>query len=167
MDKHKGVLTSFNQSPSFVLSSLLPFYFFCPVAQMETQEHCDCSAVRKMKTIRVPWIVPLSPSHCFCWWAMGTWQTMGMIGQMGGVWRRTGNREQETVSSRREKRCEHAETEGRLWSSCRNCGIETWILATQLKVRANRKFGCYNWKAFNNNPQTHTHTPWPLFRPSW
>lgn len=55
----------------------------------------------------------------------------------GGVWRRTGNREQETISSRREKRSEHAETERRLWSSCRNCGMRNWKAAMQLKVRAN------------------------------
>lgn len=115
-----------------------------------------------MKTIRVPWIVPLSHTHCFCWWAMGTWQTMGMIGGMGVVWRRTGNREQETMSSRREKRSEHAETERRLWSSCRNCGMKNWKLAMQLKDRENWKFGCCNWKAFNNNPKKptnmHTHS---------
>lgn len=77
--------------------------------------------------------------------------------RQGGVRRRTGNREQETMSSRREKRSEHAETERRLWSSCRNCGMKTWKHAMQLKVRANRKFGLCHWKAFNNNNQKHTH----------
>lgn len=146
----------------FVLSSFISVLSL--VRSHKWKQDYDCIAVRKMKTIRVQWIVPLSPSHCFCWWAMGTWQTMGMIGGMGAARRRTGNREQETMSSRRQKRSEHAQTERRLWSSCRNCGMKTWKLAMQLKVKANWKFGCWNWKAFNNKSQkhtcihTHTHT---------
>lgn len=43
------------------------------------------------------------------------------------------------MSSRREKRSEHAETVRILWSSCRNCGMKNWKPAMQLKVKKNGK----------------------------
>lgn len=108
-----------------------------------------------MKTIRVPWIVPLSHSHCFCWWAMGTWQTIwkigGTMGEYGGG-QEIGNR----------KMCPHGErnvdTEWRQWSSCRKCGMKSWRLATQLNFRGNWKFGYGKREAFNTNPQKYAHS---------
>ena len=147
---------SLSLSPQLSLSSLPSGSFFLLPRHTSgnTPEDCDCIAVRKMKTIRVPWIVPLSPSHCFCWWAMGTWQTMGMIGGTEGCTEedrkpRTGNR----VLKERGETWNTRRLRGRLWSSCRNRGMKTWQLAMQLKVRADWKFGCCNWKALNNNPQ--------------
>lgn len=90
---------------------------------------------------------------------------MGMIGETGAIRRRTGNGEQETMSWRREKRSEHGETQRRLWSGCRNCGIKIWRLAMQLKVIVNRRIWLLQQESFfvvffyifslNNNLKKH------------
>lgn len=53
------------------------------------------------------------------------------------------------------KERETAETERRLWSSCRNCGMKPWTLAMQLKVSGGNVAA--TGRLFTTH-FTHTHT---------
>lgn len=156
--------------PDFYLAAsslslcLQPFVSFsCLVTQMVVHKR-TATVLRsgKWRPYELPWIVPL-PLLLLV--GHGNLTNNGNDWRDGAARRRTGNREQEIVSSRREKRSDRAQTERRLWSSCRNYGMKTWMPAMQLKVKANWVFGGCNWKAFNNNLEkkhTHLHVRTPL-----
>lgn len=163
MIDQKGVhvLQFYLPAPSFspALSVLYSFSFSWSVTQLETHK----------RTVTVLWSGKWRPYGChelfhcppptafvgWPWEPDKQWEWLEGWGLYGGG-QETENRK--PCPQGEKKRSEHAETERRLWLSCRNCGMKTWKLAMQLKVRANWKFGCCNWKAFNNYSQKHTCT---------
>lgn len=123
--------------------------------------------IRKIKNIRedcstAPSSLP--PSYCCCWFDHGNLTNNGNDWRDGGYteedrkWR-TGNH---VLEEREEKR---GETQRRLWSGCRNCGIKIWRLAMQLKVIVNRRIWLLQQESFfvvffyifslNNNLKKH------------
>lgn len=116
-----------------------------------TQEDCDCTAVRKMKTIRVPWIVPLSPVLLL------------LVGHGNLTNNTTERRDGEGHSTEEDRKpCpqggEKWRAKRKLWSSCGGCGMKGWTIATQLNCCAKQKTPlCTNGRA-DRQTDTHTHT---------